>query len=151
MKSAYAIETPLGTMHAVEESGRVVRLLLPGEPPPAPEGIPQTELARELAEYFAGKRKAFGVPVAHSGPSFFQAVRDAALAIPYGRTVSYAQLAVMAGRPKAFRAVGQALAANPLPILIPCHRVVYSIWKKHSYRGGAEMKAFLLDLEKNNA
>ena len=150
MKSVYAIHTSLGAMHAEEEDGKVVRLFLPGFAPPACTGSPQTDLARELAEYFAGKRKSFDVPLTIDGPAFYKSLWQATLALPYGKTATYAQLACSAGNPKASRAAGQAMATNPLPILIPCHRVVYSHGKRQSYLGGAEMKEFLLDLEKGN-
>jgi methylated-DNA-[protein]-cysteine S-methyltransferase len=151
MRSVYAIDTPLGTMHAVEEDGSVVRLLLPGEAPPALGGSPQTGLVRELAEYFAGKRKKFDVPVSPEGPEFYRRVWRAALDVPYGKTASYAELARAAGSPNAARAAGRAMAANPVPILIPCHRAVYAKSNAQRYRGGAEMKAFLLGLEERNA
>lgn len=151
MRSVYAIDTPLGTMHAVEENGSVVRLLLPGEAPPAPEGRPQTGLARELAEYFAGRRKRFDVPVTPDGPEFYRRVWRAALEVPYGKTAAYAELARAAGSPRAARAAGRAMAENPVPILVPCHRAVYAQGKAQRYRGGAEMKAFLLGLEERNA
>jgi methylated-DNA-[protein]-cysteine S-methyltransferase len=151
MKPVYAIPTPLGTMHAIEENGKVIRLLLPGFAAPALEGSPQTNLAQELTEYFEGKRNTFSVPISVEGTVFFQRLWQAALAIPYGRTITYGELASAAGRPEASRAAGQAMASNPLPILIPCHRVVYSHGKTQSYLGGAEMKEFLLSLEKGNA
>jgi methylated-DNA-[protein]-cysteine S-methyltransferase len=150
MKSVYAIESPLGILYAEEEGGRVTALHLPGLPHPAPAGNPQTNLAAELGEYFAGKRKAFDVPISQGGPAFFQKALDAARAIPYGATVTYAELAASAGNPAAVRAAGQAMARNPLPILIPCHRVLYSHGKRQQYAGGPKMKQFLLDLENRN-
>lgn len=151
MRSVYAIETPVGKMHAVEEDGRVVELLLPNAAPPATQGVPQTNLTRELAEYFAGSRKTFTVPLSYRCAAFMQKALEAALAIPYGQTVTYAALAALAGSPAASRAAGQAMARNPLPILIPCHRVLYSHGKKQNYGGGPEMKEFLLNLEKRNS
>jgi methylated-DNA-[protein]-cysteine S-methyltransferase len=151
MKSVYAIETPIGTLHAAEENGRVVRLYLPNATAPAPEGSPQTALARELAEYFAGERKNFSVPVSPEGPEFHRHVWRALLEVPYGRTTTYAGLAAAAGNSKAARAAGRAMAENPLPIIIPCHRAVYAHGKKQRYGGGAEMKEYLLDLESRNA
>jgi methylated-DNA-[protein]-cysteine S-methyltransferase len=151
MRSIYAIYTPLGEMNAVEEEGKVVRLFLPGFTPPAPEGRPQTRLALELAEYFAGRRKSFDVPLAFKGPAFFMRAWQAALAIPYGQTATYTELASEAGNPKASRAAGRAMAANPLPILIPCHRVIYAHGTQQQYQGGVEMKEFLLDLEKSSS
>lgn len=150
MRSVYAIETLLGVMHAIEEDGKVVRLLLPGITAPPTEGRPQTGLKNELNEYLAGRRKTFSVPFTADGPAFHKAAWDAALAIPYGSTVTYHKLAADAGHPLAARAAGQAMAKNPLPILLPCHRVVYAHGKKQSYLGGAEMKEFLLGLERSH-
>jgi methylated-DNA-[protein]-cysteine S-methyltransferase len=149
MKSVYAINTPIGVLHAIEEDGKVMRLL-PGLAAPALQGEPQTDLAQQLREYFDGNRKVFSVPISLVAPAFHQSALQAALAIPYGTTVTYAGLAAAAGNPRASRAAGQAMATNPLPILIPCHRVLYSHGKKQSYLGGPEMKEFLLDLEKRN-
>lgn len=150
MRTVYAIDTPLGRMHAEEEEGRVVALHLPGLPAPAPQGEPQTELKRELEEYFEGKRKAFDVPFSFEAPPFLQKVLKAAQEIPYGSTATYAELAAKAGSPKASRAAGRAMATNPLPILIPCHRAVYTHGKKQQYAGGPEMKDYLLELEKRH-
>lgn len=151
MKSVYRIGSPVGDLYAVEEDGKVLELLLPNAAPPALQGKPQTNLAAELDEYFAGKRKTFTVPLSYSAAAFMQKALDAACGIPYGHTVTYAGLAALAGRPGASRAAGQAMARNPLPILIPCHRVLYSHGKKQNYGGGPEMKEFLLDLEKRNS
>jgi O-6-methylguanine DNA methyltransferase len=150
MKSVYPIETPVGRMHAVEEDGKVVRLLLPGFAPPALVGSPQTNLARELEEYFEGKRKAFSVAYVVEGSAFFERLWKAALAVPYGKTATYAELASAAGNPKAARAAGGAMAANPLPILIPCHRIVYSHGKRQQYQGGEAMKEYLLEIERRS-
>ncbi len=147
MRSVYAIETKLGTMHAIEQSGVVKALHLPNAAVPAPEGSPQTNLARELNEYLAGDREIFTVPFVIEGPPFHKAVWQALLTVPYGKTVTYGELAAMIGRCSAARAVGQAMAQNPLPILVPCHRVVYGHGNRQSYAGGAEMKEFLLRLE----
>lgn len=150
MKSCYAIETKLGTLHAVEEDGVVTALHLPNAAPSPLSGSPQTRLAAELAEYLDGKRKTFTVPFAIRGSEFHTAAWKALLTVPYGSTVTYGQLAAMMGRFSAVRAVGHAMAVNPLPILVPCHRVVYGHGKKQSYAGGEEMKLFLLELERKN-
>ncbi len=150
MKSIYSIHTPLGMLHAEEEDGRVTAVHLPGLPHPAPEGKPQTDLARELDEYFAGKRKHFDVPLGFDGAPFQMKALLAARTVPYGGTTTYAALAAAAGNPRAARAAGRAMATNPLPILIPCHRVLYSNGKKQQYAGGPEMKDFLLALEQRH-
>ncbi len=148
MRSVYAIETKLGTMHVMEQNGIVKAIYLPNSMPPPLEGSPQTNLAQELNEYLEGARREFNVPFVIEGPPFHKAIWQALLLVPYGHTVTYGQLAAMIGRASAARAVGQAMAQNPLPILVPCHRVVYGHGKKQSYAGGAEMKEHLLDMER---
>ena len=147
MRSIYAIETNLGTMHAMEQNGIVKALYLPNSAPPPLVGSPQTNLSQELNEYLDGARQEFNVPFVIEGPPFHKAIWQALLLVPFGQTVTYGQLAAMIGRASAARAVGQAMAQNPLPILVPCHRVVYGHGKKQSYAGGEDMKLFLLKLE----
>jgi methylated-DNA-[protein]-cysteine S-methyltransferase len=104
---------------------------------------------RELDEYFAGRRTAFGLPldwVLSSG--FRKKVLTETAAIPYARTSTYAAMAALAGSPKAFRAAGTALATNPIPIVVPCHRVLPSSGTLGKYRGGPDRKRLLLDLER---
>jgi methylated-DNA-[protein]-cysteine S-methyltransferase len=126
----------LGTL-AAEVSPRVLR---------APARL--DDVARELEEYFAGRRQAFDVPVdlqlAHG---FRRAVLERLVEVPYARTVSYAELAARTGSPRAVRAVGTACALNPVPLVVPCHRVVRTDGTPGSYRGGAETKRRLLAFE----
>lgn len=105
-------------------------------------------VAREIDEYFAGKRSGFDVALDFrlSG-GFRRAVLDQLRAIGYGETASYAEVAASAGNPKAVRAVGTACALNPLPLVVPCHRVVRSDGAAGNYRGGAQAKLTLLALE----
>ena len=104
--------------------------------------------ARELDEYFAGRRRAFDLPLDHRLTSGFRADVLAQLPrIGYGETASYADVARAAGHPRAVRAVGSACGANPLPIVVPCHRVVRSDGTTGGYAGGAEAKRILLTLE----
>jgi len=104
--------------------------------------------ARELDEYFAGRRSTFDLPLdlqlAHG---FRRTVLDRLRDIAFGRTASYAQVASAAGSPRAVRAVGTACATNPLPVVVPCHRVVLSNGSLGRYLGGVEVKARLLELE----
>lgn len=103
---------------------------------------------RQLDEYFAGRRRRFDLALDRRlALGFRRAVLDATAAIPYGRTASYREIAGAAGRPRAFRAAGSALAANPLPIVIPCHRVLPASGGIGAYRGGAAAKGRLLALE----
>lgn len=110
---------------------------------------PADTLRRELDEYFDGHREAFTVPhsLVLSEAPFRRQVQDALTTIPYGTTASYLQVAQRAGRPKAVRAVGSACATNPLPIVLPCHRVLRSDGSVGQYLGGVEAKLRLLALE----
>jgi methylated-DNA-[protein]-cysteine S-methyltransferase len=98
----------------------------------------------ELKEYFSGTRKKFTVPIRLSGTPWQQKVWLALSQVPYGATISYVDLAAMAGKPKAARAVGGAVNKNPIPIIIPCHRVVGSSGKLVGYEGGLWRKKALL-------
>jgi methylated-DNA-[protein]-cysteine S-methyltransferase len=105
-------------------------------------------IARELDEYFAGRRQTFDVTLDWRLSAGFRAtVLHHLTDIEYGHTASYATVAQLAGRPKAFRAVGTACATNPLPVVVPCHRVVKSDGSMGGYLGGSEAKATLLELE----
>ena len=106
------------------------------------------EAARQLAEYFAGRRRIFEVPVAlRLARGFRRSVLAPLQQIPSGRTESYARVAAAAGSPRAVRAVGTACARNPVPIVVPCHRVVRSDGSSGGYAGGPEAKRALLTLE----
>ena len=109
-----------------------------------------TEACHQLTEYFAQKRKTFTLPIRLKGTPFQQIVWDGLLQIPYGETLSYAELARRIGRNKAARAVGNANHHNPLMIIIPCHRVVASNGEISGYAGGIARKAWLLEKEKGN-
>ncbi|MBB2894211.1 methylated-DNA--[protein]-cysteine S-methyltransferase [Flexivirga oryzae] len=106
------------------------------------------EVARELDEYFAGHRRTFDLALDHSLSAGFRAeVHRNLPTIGYGRTASYGEVAALVGRPRAVRAVGTACATNPLPIVVPCHRVVRSDGSLGGYVGGVEAKTTLLTLE----
>ena len=106
------------------------------------------ETFRELAQYFAGELRRFTVPIAFaSGTPFQQAVWRALLQIPYGETRTYAQIAEAVGHPKAVRAVGSANNRNPIPFIVPCHRVVGANGNLVGYAYGVEMKRSLLQRE----
>jgi methylated-DNA-[protein]-cysteine S-methyltransferase len=103
---------------------------------------------RQLDEYFRGVRQTFDLPLSISGTPFRQTVWRALQTIPYGQVCSYQEIAAQIGKPKAVRAVGQANRANPLPVLIPCHRVIGKRGDLVGYAGNrTEIKAFLLRLE----
>ena len=106
------------------------------------------ETERQLGEYFAGGRKAFSVALDMRGTRFQRDVWEALLAIPFGETRSYGQLAKQLGNPRATRAVGAANGRNPISIIVPCHRVIGSSGKLTGFAGGLDTKAHLLGLEK---
>lgn len=108
------------------------------------------QAARELKEYFEGKRKEFTVPVAFEGTDFQKLVWNELLKIPYGESRSYGEIASAIGKPSAMRAVGMANARNKIAIIAPCHRVIGSNGKLTGYAGGLERKKFLLELESRN-
>jgi methylated-DNA-[protein]-cysteine S-methyltransferase len=102
---------------------------------------------RQLDEYFAGRRRTFDLPLAPRGTEFQRLVWRTLASIPYGETLSYAQLASRVGRPSAMRAVGAANGRNPLPIVLPCHRVIGADGSLTGFGGGLPTKRFLLQLE----
>ncbi len=105
------------------------------------------EAAKQLNEYFDGQRRDFSLPVTLEGTKFQRAVWHALATIPYGETRSYQELAAQIGNPKACRAVGNANNRNPIPILIPCHRVIGAGGGLVGYAGGLELKRDLLNIE----
>ncbi len=108
---------------------------------------PFTEAERELGEYFAGERTEFEIPCAAAGAAFDRRVWAALERIPYGRTVSYGEIAREVEEPGAARAVGVANGRNPIAIVVPCHRVIGADGRLTGYGGGLERKRFLLELE----
>lgn len=108
---------------------------------------PFRDAIAQLADYFAGRRRRFDLELAPEGTPFQREVWSALTRIPYGETVSYSELARRIGRPSATRAVGAANGANPLPIVVPCHRVIGSNGSLTGFGGGIEIKRRLLDLE----
>lgn len=110
--------------------------------------LPFIQAMTQLDEYFQGSRIEFNLPIAPSGTEFQQLVYKALLEIRYGQTISYGELARQIGRPRACRAVGAANGANPIPIIIPCHRVIGSTGKLTGFGGGIPVKRWLLAHEK---
>lgn len=108
-----------------------------------------TLAAQQLEEYFHGLRRDFTIPLKANGTQFQQQVWQSLTHIPYGTTHTYKELAETIGKPKASRAVGSACNRNPLPIVIPCHRVIGSSGSLTGYAGGLELKAMLLKMEEN--
>jgi methylated-DNA-[protein]-cysteine S-methyltransferase len=106
------------------------------------------EAVRQLDTYFKGRLKEFNVKLSPQGTPFQLIILRALQEVPYGETVSYGELARRIGKPKASRAVGAAIARNPLPIIIPCHRVIGSNGSLTGFGGGLDIKQALLDLER---
>lgn len=152
--------SPYGTLiTAVDVENKLVRLLLPRE-----DSRWQAEIARkgytitedekrcdlvlaQLDEYFQRKRQTFDVPLRMEGTDFQKQVWSALQTIPYGTTTNYKTLATWIGNPAAMRAVGMANGQNPIPIIVPCHRVIGANGSLTGFGGGLELKAQLLQLE----
>ena len=154
--------TPLGELLLVTRNGALVNVGLPGqniEPPrPATVGTHDTgthdtgghlgAITQQLDEYFSSQRTTFDMNIDLSETTDFRrAVLEHLVTIPYGETRTYTQVAEAVGRPRAVRAVGSACATNPVPIVIPCHRVLRSDGSLGGYAGGLDMKRTLLELE----
>lgn len=151
VSSIFDYNTPVGRIR-IEDNGEAVTSVTFVE---GDERIPvnrnESPLIREafyqLDEYFKGKRKSFNLPLCPKGTNFQRRVWQALLKIPYGTVCSYKDIAEEVGNCKAYRAVGGASGKNPIPIIIPCHRVVGNKGNLVGYEGGLEIKRFLLELE----
>lgn len=144
--STRAIKTPIGplTLEADENAVTAIRFSAGG----AQDASPLLDAAEaQLREYFAGARRTFDLPLAPHGTAFQQRVWTALRAIPYGETRTYGELAAAINSPNASRAVGMANHRNPIPIIIPCHRVIGANGTLTGYAGGLEIKRRLLALE----
>jgi len=147
----FTVQTSLVTLAVTAEDGSVTRIDLNSHGSAPPRSAFEHQVARELAEYAAGERRDFSVRIAVRGTAFDREVWNAVGAVPYGETVSYAEIARRVGRPRAYRAVGAANGRNPIPIIIPCHRVVASDGGLGGYGGGLPLKRRLLELEAGTA
>lgn len=151
----YFCQTPLGCMGIEEENNAIIAVAFNNEPRPELINTKPTALTQEailqLNAYFAGTLKIFSLPLAPAGTVFQKKIWQLLSTIPYGETFSYKDLAIAAGNVKAVRAVGQANNKNPIPIFIPCHRVIGSNGKLVGYRGGLAMKAQLLAIEQHSS
>lgn len=148
------VDSPIGALVVWGTADAVTKVALPGSraarDAPSAAGRRRgatSDAARQLDEYFAGKRRAFDLPIEVAGTEFQEQVWLKLAEIPYGDTISYAELARWVGRPQAFRAVGQANGANPIPIILPCHRVIAADGSIGGYGGGLETKRRLLAIE----
>jgi methylated-DNA-[protein]-cysteine S-methyltransferase len=149
------IESPLGPLLlAADDAGLRQILFVNGRHPAKPQSswkedrAPLSSAIGQLNGYFAGELESFDLQLAPEGTPFQLAVWHRLCDIPYGETISYGQLANQIGNPKASRAVGLANGSNPIPIVIPCHRVIGSNGKLTGYGGGLPIKEKLLALER---
>ena len=149
MKSVWVMDSPIGPLILVEQDGALAEIRFGNRP--GDGAVCQTpwlqQACRQLSEYFAGNRRMFDLPLNPQGTAFQQQCWRALLDIPYGQTRTYAQQAQAIGKPGACRAVGMGNHFNPLPIVIPCHRVVGKDGSLTGYAGGLEAKRKLLALE----
>ena len=152
-----AIESPVGELRLFASDQGLVAILWENDNPRRVrlgEAVVDdrhpvlVETEKQLGEYFAGKRKTFSVALDMRGTCFQKNVWEALVAIPFGETRSYGQLARQLGAPRASRAVGAANGKNPVSIIVPCHRVIGSSGKLTGFAGGLDIKARLLGLEK---
>ena len=148
--SALNIDSPIGRLGLCARDGHLVRIVFGGTDETEEKDAVLYEANKQLTEYFEEKRHSFDVPLMPEGTPFQKKVWEALTRIPYGETRSYAEIAGEVGSPKGFRAVGMANHVNPIPIIIPCHRVVGKSGKLVGYAGGLDIKTFLIELEKNN-
>ncbi len=150
---ALCMDSPVGRLMIVQQ-GEAVKEILFEEKITDAVPIRSTELLlcaqRQLNEYFGGSRKVFSLPLALTGTPFQRKVWQQLTQIPYGEVRSYGQIAQAVGNPKACRAVGAANHCNPIPILVPCHRVVGANGSLTGYAGGLWRKNLLLQLEQNS-
>lgn len=151
MKNIYFYQTEIGKIAITENGTAITGLYFSKEKFPKDAEEKETtllkEAAKQLNEYFYRKREKFELPLAPNGTEFQQKVWKALMDIPFGETRSYGEIAVNVGNPKAARAVGMANNRNPIPIFIPCHRVIGANGKLVGYGGGLEIKEYLLKIE----
>ena len=144
-----SIKTPIGTLYIVEENEKIIEIRYKTPKDNALEKDTKLlqKAEKEIDEYFKGERKEFDLPLNPKGTEFMKKVWKELQKIPYGKTATYGEIAKRIGNPKASRAVGMANHKNPIPIIIPCHRVVGKNNKMVGYALGISNKKYLLDIE----
>ncbi|QPJ85270.1 methylated-DNA--[protein]-cysteine S-methyltransferase [Sarcina sp. JB2] len=156
MKNMIYYKSPIGNLIIVEEENTIIKLCFKEQEITNIKDVREFETPllkkakKQLEEYFEGKRKKFDLALRLNGTSFQNKVWKALLNIPYAKTCSYKDIAKNIGNENASRAVGNANNKNPLPIFIPCHRVIGSNGKLIGYAGGLDIKIKLLELERKN-
>lgn len=149
MQGIAFLNTPVGWLKLIGDNNFLTAIEFTDESgTEAPETHLLNEVVHQLQEYFAGKRFTFDLPLKPRGTPFQQKVWRALLEIPYGQTVSYKDIAIKIDSPKAVRAIGMANAKNPIPIIIPCHRVIGANGKLVGYSSGLWRKEWLLRHER---
>ena len=151
MRCLETLDTPLGTLQIEATERGLCGIWFPSRSinqGPTPGKNRVISLAKqELNAFFAGELKTFSVPLDWYGTQFQESVWQALLAVPYGKTVTYGDVARAIGRPRSSRPVGGAVGKNPLPIIVPCHRVIGSDGSLTGFTGGLDIKIRLLELE----
>lgn len=150
-RSSIGFESPIGRLHVTATADHLIGVKL--RSPEMPDGVGSEQAHQrcqqaktEILEYLTGERDRFTLPFRVLGSTFLQTAMVALTEIPYGRTVTYGQLARQLREPGASRAVGKACGANPVPLIVPCHRVIGS-GTVGGFGGGVDMKRWLLELE----
>jgi len=146
------LDTPIGSLRLVSDGAALTKIEFPQQHSTSSDEIETTDpvlsvCATQLTEYFAGQRQAFSLPLNAGGTIFQNEVWSALTDIPFGELRSYSDIACAIGRPNAVRAVGAANGRNPLPIIVPCHRVIGSNGSLTGFAGGIPLKTKLLQLE----
>ena len=157
------INSPIGILGLVSNGDSLLRIYLPNENisvSKLQQQYPDKDITEDklefketidqLTEYFVGQRKVFTIKTKVEASPFYKKALLEVTKVPYGKTSSYSDIALKLNNPKAARAVGTANARNPLPIIIPCHRIISKNEKLGGYAGGLKMKKYLLDFEKMN-
>ena len=151
MRYLDTLDTPLGRFQIEATETGLCGIWFPSR---ARDAVPSsgknkvmTVAKQELSAYFAGDLTAFSVPLDWQGTRFQESVWQALLAVPYGETVTYGDIARALGRPRSSRPVGGAVGKNPLPIIVPCHRIIGSDRSLTGFTGGLDIKIRLLELE----
>jgi len=148
------VDSPVGPLLLTSDGTALTRLLFAASPDPSwstePDAVLETAAA-QLAEYFAGERTDFDLPLDPAGTAFQLTVWLALRDIPYAETINYGQLATRVGNPRSSRAVGLANGRNPISIVVPCHRVIGADGSLTGYGGGLPRKRTLLDLERHTS
>lgn len=151
MENVFFYDTCIGKIVIAEDGNAITNVYFGNEEVLKNVELKETlllkEAGKQIQEYLNGKRKCFNLPIAPSGTQFQQSVWEVLKSIPYGETRSYKEIAILIENDKACRAVGMANNKNPIPIIIPCHRVIGSNGNLVGYAGGLKLKEYLLKIE----